>query len=132
VPLLRDAGAAGKGRVFSQYPHYSVDGPAGHQNPQSVMGYSMRTAEWRYTEWLKFDCDPNDPMAACAAAAAVAPQWGERVGVELYDHQNDPASDFGTHENANLANKPEHAETVAALHKELVAGWSPPEPPVQA
>ena len=35
----------------------------------------------------------------------VAPQWNNRVGVELYDHKNDPASDFGTHENANLAGR---------------------------
>ena len=81
------------------------------------------------TEWLKFDCDTDDPMAKCAAPESVAPQWNNRVGVELYDHKGDPASDFGTHENANLAGRPEHAQTVAALHAQLVAAWAPPEPP---
>lgn len=56
-------------------------------------GYSLRTPRWRYTEW--------------------GPEGAE--GNELYDHENDPA------EMANLAGKPEHAETVAALSKQLRA-----------
>jgi len=49
-------------------------------------GYSLRTARWRYTEWADGD-----------------------KGRELYDHDSDPK------ELANLAQKPEHAKTVAEL-----------------
>ena len=49
-------------------------------------GYSLRTPRWRYTEWADGD-----------------------KGRELYDHDSDPK------ELANLAQKPEHAKTVAEL-----------------
>jgi polygalacturonase len=64
-------------------------------------------------------------MAACADAAAVAPRWGEPLGVELYDHRGDPSSSFEDRENENLAGRPEHAARVAALHAQLVASWAP-------
>lgn len=60
---------------------------------QYETGYSLRTERWRYTEWGK------DGSA----------------GIELYDHQSDPA------EMANLADQPAHAETVAKLSKRLRA-----------
>ena len=41
VPLLADQTLPGKDIVFSQYPHYSQ----AHQH--QVMGYSMRTHQWR-------------------------------------------------------------------------------------
>jgi iduronate 2-sulfatase len=39
APLLRDAAAQGEDAAFSQYPS------------GKHMGYSVRTARWRYTEW---------------------------------------------------------------------------------
>ncbi len=54
------------------------------------VGQSVRTARWRYTEW-------DD---------------GKR-GVELYDHEND------SREWNNLADSPDHAETIARLSKIL-------------
>ena len=52
VPLLsRDgAAAAGKERVFSQYPHFNSGDDPRWPNKTSAMGYSMRTTRWRYTE----------------------------------------------------------------------------------
>ncbi len=57
------------------------------------MGYSVRTEQWRYTEWN-----------------------GGKAGAELYDHDNDPR------ELKNLANEPAFAETVAAMKKLLPPG----------
>jgi arylsulfatase A-like enzyme len=59
---------------------------------KSVMGRSVRTERWRYTEWD--DC---------------------KQGSELYDHDADP------HEWKNLAQDPKHAETVADLKRLLAA-----------
>jgi arylsulfatase A-like enzyme len=62
-----------------------------------VMGYTMRTERWRLTRWLSPD--------------------GTAVGVELYDHKNDPA------ENVNLAALAEHAKTVEELIALAKKGW---------
>lgn len=57
-----------------------------------VMGYSIRTERYRYTEWGNGE-------------------WG----TELYDYQTDPK------ELTNLAAKPEHRDAVARLQSELDA-----------
>jgi iduronate 2-sulfatase len=72
---------------------------AGAAHP--VMGRSVRTERWRYTEWER-------PEVA-----------------ELYDHDHDP------HELRNLASAPEHRQTVAALRQMLTAGWREAEPEVR-
>ena len=53
-------------------------------------GYSLRTDRYRYTEWLE-----------------------GKAGRELYDHQSDPG------EVTNLAGRPDQAERVARLSKQL-------------
>ena len=58
---------------------------------QYATGYSIRTARYRYTEW-----GPNG-----------------KNGIELYDHHSDP------NEMHNLANRPEHAESIAKLSQLL-------------
>ena len=55
-----------------------------------VMGYSMRTPLWRYTEWAAFGCSPMRPMEC---EAAVAPRWDSVVGTEcaaLPSHRGGP------------------------------------------
>ena len=90
VPLFDDPGRAWKQAAFSQYPR------------GKVMGHSMRTDRYRYTEW---------------AEAGQAP-----VGIELYDHNSDPG------ENVNLAGRPENAALVAQLREQLHAGWPAARP----
>jgi arylsulfatase A-like enzyme len=77
-PLLDDPQAAWKEPAFTQVAR------------GRVMGRSVRTERWRYTEWD-----------------------GGRSGTELYDQQSDP------HEYHNLAGDGKHAETAATLHKLL-------------
>lgn len=84
APLLSDPKRPWKKAAFSQYRH-------------GVMGRSIRTDRYRYTEW-------GDP-------------GNELKGIELYDHRTDPA------ENVNIANLPENKDLAAGLSKMLKAGW---------
>lgn len=58
-------------------------------------GRSIRTAQYRYTEWGS----------------------NGRRGKELYDYYKDP------HETRNIANLPQNAELIAHLSERLRAGW---------
>ncbi|MBI3879387.1 MAG: sulfatase [Verrucomicrobia bacterium] len=64
-----------------------------NKGKRGIMGRSLRTERWRYTEWDE-----------------------SRAGAELYDHDNDPG------EWKNLATDPKHAKTVAELKAKLHAG----------
>ena len=64
------------------------------KNDQAVPGQAVRTERWRFIQWA-----------------------GGNQGEQLYDHQNDPA------EMVNLAERPEHEETVARLRKLLANGF---------
>ncbi len=61
---------------------------------EGLIGYSVRTEKWRYTEW-------NNAKA----------------GVELYNHENDQG------ELKNLANRSENAVTIAELRALLDQNW---------
>jgi arylsulfatase A-like enzyme len=86
VPVMEQPNRPWKTAAFSQYPR------------GKVMGYSMRTARYRYTEW--------QPRSG-----------GDPIARELYDHQQDPQ------ENLNLANRPEHKQRIRRLSGQLQAGW---------
>lgn len=87
APLLEDPNRPWKTAAFSQYPR------AG-----GVMGYTMRTDRYRYTEWQRHDT-------------------GEVLARELYDHARDPQ------ENVNAVTKAEHAQVVEELSDRLNRGW---------
>jgi len=87
VPVINNPKRPWKKAAFSQYPR-----------PGNVMGYSMRTERYRYTEWIKRDNN-------------------EVVATELYDYETDPLG------NENIASKPENKDLVARLSKQLHDGW---------
>jgi len=93
MPLTENPERPWKTAVFSQYPR------------GKIMGYTMRTDRWRYTEWQER-------------------KTGEATARELYDHQADPG------ENVNLAGRPEHKATVEELSAKLKAGWRAARPRV--
>ena len=90
APLLDVAKDQWKAAAFSQYPRAAKGA--------KVMGYSMRTDLWRYTEWRKVD-------------------GGEVIAVELYDHTTDP------NENVNIAADKVNAQTLSQLAAQMKAGW---------
>ncbi len=95
-PLLENPVADWDGQAVTQ-----VLRPADDRLPAQVMGRSIRTERWRYTEWNE----------------------GE-AGVELYDHDNDP------HEFTNLAIDPDaDAREVIARLRPLLAAKAEGRPP---
>jgi uncharacterized sulfatase len=77
-PLLENPKAQWTKPAITQVVH--------SEGGKQVMGYSVRTERWRYSEWD-----------------------GGNAGAELYDHEADP------HEYQNLAKDPEYTSQVAEL-----------------
>lgn len=98
VPLMKDPTAPWKKVVFSQYPRV--------RNGTQIMGYTLRTDQFRYTEWPVFTYAP-----------AYKPDWSNSYGTELYDHYIDPE------ENHNRADDPTYSETRKELSDLLHKGW---------
>lgn len=100
-----------KTAVFTQYPRPGVfpskvpnsDKP--HLSDIKIMGYSIRTSQYRYTNWVYFN-NTN-----------FRPTWNMTFGKELYDHFIDPYEDM------NLINRPEMTYIINMLEKKLIAGW---------
>jgi iduronate 2-sulfatase len=89
-PLIENPNRAWKKAVFSQYPRRAP-------NAGPVMGYSMRTDRYRFTQWASAD--------------------KSFVRYELYDHHTDPE------ENVNVAGQPQYAKQVRELTALLEQGW---------
>ena len=92
VPLLTDPKRPWKRAAFSQYPR-----------PHNMMGYSIRTDQYRYNEWID-------------------QKTKEVKFTELYDLKNDPLCKECIDAN------PENKELVAKLHDQLKAGWRNAKP----
>ncbi len=103
-PMLQDPTVTGRGWALSQVSRTgAIRGEKKAKGPRGTgkfFGYSLRTAQWRYTEWDE-----------------------GRQGRELYDHDADPK------ELTNLAGRPAHAATVAELSRQLRAAAKTTFPP---
>ena len=95
LPLFHNPKGRFKTSAFSQY-----------KRSPKLMGYTIRIPTFRYTEWVSF--------------ADNKPQWGNLVGVELYDHTSDP------HEMVNRATDESYVQTSNKLSKMLHEGWRAP------
>ncbi|MFH5802620.1 sulfatase [Alienimonas sp. DA493] len=90
-PLLGDPGATVHDVAFTQNPRPTYRSGT---TPPEAMGYSVRSEDFRYTEWRDFDS-------------------GETLAAELYDHRRDPL------ETTNRVDDPALAATVARLRGRL-------------
>lgn len=99
-PSLRDASATVKLGALTQHtrPAYPND-----EDPLQAIGYSLRTARHRYTEWR----DVEDQRV---------------IARELYDHAQDPQ------ETVNLADDTKQTATITALANQLAAKLVSPKP----
>jgi len=96
-PLLQQPLQPWTTAAYTQHPR-----PAYYKGKPRVMGYSMRTATLRYTQWRKFET-------------------GATVAQELYDHRRDPA------ENHNVAADPRYAVQLQQLKKQMQNGPCAPD-----
>ncbi|KAI8799096.1 iduronate 2-sulfatase [Biomphalaria glabrata] len=98
-----------KKAVFSQYPRPSVlprdDSDKPHLKDIRIMGYSMWTLDFHYTEWVSF------------IPANYTILWEDLYGVELYLRALDPD------EINNMALFARCASLVKALSRQLHQGW---------
>jgi arylsulfatase A-like enzyme len=90
APLLDTPNRPWKKAAFSQYPR------------GNLMGHSIRTERYRYTEWAEPGKEPE--------------------GQELYDYEKDPG------ENVNIAKLAESKQVVEKLSKMLHEGWKAAKP----
>ena len=124
VPLLSGGGAAwGAKPAYSQYPR-RVTHPDAPWKGNSIlhkerdtfthMGYTLRTADFRYTRWLAWNGSTLAPQSWDAPPAAQ----------ELYDHRGEriyPVDFDAAAETANVAADPSLADVVASLAARLRA-----------
>lgn len=69
----------------SVYPEINSDKP--HLKDIKIMGYSIRTKRYRYTEWISFN------------STLFSRNWSTIYGVELYDHVTDDDESYNFHLN---------------------------------
>lgn len=97
VPLFENPNKKWKKAAFSQFPHTAPE------TKKRVMGRTIRTDRYRYTEWAEDGAEPT--------------------AIELYDHRSDP------NETINIAYKPENKKIVADLKEVLRRNWQNALPP---
>jgi iduronate 2-sulfatase len=102
VPLLEKPTAAVKPAALTQHPR-----PAYYEGAPEVMGYSVRSATHRYTEWRDW-------------------QTGETIARELYDHGGDPDETINVAAAASQAEiVSRHARLLEELGPIVRPGWKP-------
>ena len=99
VPLMKDPKRLWKMAAFSQYPRFYISG-------NIIMGYTMRTDQYRFTEWVSYDGPKFEELGSI-----------HMNSVELYDHKIDPE------ENTNRAFHEDYKKIKTELHKQLWKGW---------
>ena len=74
-----------------------------------IMGYTIRTKRYRYTEWVGIDL---------LEGGAYRPNWEDQAATsELYDLEIDPE------ENINRIDEDNYTNIIPALSQKLSGGW---------
>ena len=115
LPALPNRGAY----AYAQYPRGTsqCSPPAPNCGIPHAMGYTVRTPEWRYTEWVAYDNVSYTPRWAVPFPGPKGKVWRE-----LYDHRGDVGSNWQLFEGVNVVEDAAHAAIVAELSAALKAG----------
>ena len=102
APILADAAASVRPAALSQHPR-----PAYYKGAPEAMGYSIRSATHRYTEWRDW-------------------KTGKTLATELYDHLADPdeTRNVSLDQDEEAVVK-EHAKLLQAMKPIVQPGWKP-------
>ena len=117
APLLKNPTQDWKKAAFSQYPRpsnglTSIPGRPKLNikgNREQVMGYALRTDNYRFMEWYKFNDRSGEP------------HYDDVWGTELYRHGK--ATKSFDDENVNIAGNANMADKVKELRMMLHVGW---------
>eukprot|EP01084_Bolivina_argentea_P123501 218857_1 len=103
--------------AYSQYPRGTGINSTKTNPNFTVMGLSMRTTQWRYTEWLHWNVGSTTEKPY--------PVWDIVYGIELYNHSNKTIdeNDMNAYDNYNLAYEEEMQNVVEDLHENLYHIW---------
>ncbi len=93
VPAIKNPDSSVREYAFSQYPRENA----------KVMGYSIRTGRFRYTEWMKDSYRTNMPYDKKYVMAR-----------EMYDYEKDPQ------ETVSIVDKPEYRNEQQSMEKLFV------------
>jgi len=103
VPVMKNNKVSVKEFAMSQYPRKMPKGDIKKEEGKGkLMGYSMRTEQYRYTVWMK-NFTSDQPYSA-----------DKVYTLELYDYTNDPL------EKVNVAYDKNYASVAANLDKKMV------------
>jgi len=133
-PILEDPSTSVKDVALSTFPRCAHEGmPEYGQRGQrggadntclevertdfTWMGYTMRTDNYRYTEWVRWN------------GTDLTPIWSDLKAAELYNHTEDNGAwtDADKFENVNLVTTADK-DLVSALSKKLHASFGFPDP----
>ncbi len=104
VPLMKNPAATVKEFSVSQYPRSNATAEnerLGYADA-NVMGYSIRTKQYRYTIWMKSGFRSNQPFDQKLL-----------IGTELYDYKKDPE------ERRNVAKEKEYIAVVKQMDEKM-------------
>ena len=118
VPLLTNPAAEtlpARPFAYSQYPRHTTPCPGDECDYPHAMGYSLRTPQWRFTQWVDYN------------NATYKPNFNRSTSTvffqELYAHSGDVTGrNWTAFERHNLANDPAYADVVKNLTTLLHAG----------
>ena len=103
VPVMKNNKVSVKEYAMSQYPRKMPKTDIKKEDGKvKLMGYSMRTSQYRYTVWLK-NFTSDQPYSV-----------DKVYTLELYDYAKDPQ------EKVNVANDKKYASVVADLDKKMI------------
>ena len=91
-----------------QYDYHAYNGTV----YPSLMGLSLRTINWRYTQFIDYDYDNGTPKFN-----------GMVYGQELYDHRNEDINNFNSYENENLAYNSTYSDVVQQMQQYMEKNW---------
>ena len=105
VPLMKNSAASVKDFSVSQYPRSDTASETQRLGfaDAKVMGYSIRTKQYRFTIWMKDFFRSTEPFNKALVA-----------GSELYDYKKDP------NETVNVVNDKKYAAVYADMYQKML------------